>query len=186
MDRHRPSDCRSDHRFASPLWDRLRLLCGNEPPTPRDVRRGLAWSTLGLMLLTLGQVTLGAQVRGRVDEALTQGTPRPNALATVGAFDLWHRDVAVIVLGLTLVVTFYRAETTRSELALVRAAKDDGRPGRPADPRGNQHGVRIADTRGQVAHLTASSLILGAETVLFLLPGGSRPVVSDWPPGSCH
>lgn len=149
-----------------------------KPPTPRDVRRGLAWSTLGLMLLTLGQVTLGAQVRGRVDEALTQGTPRPNALATVGAFDLWHRDVAVIVLGLTLVVTFTVLKRHSHELALVRAAKTTSALVVLQIVVGISMAYGSLTPAAQVAHLTASSLILGAETVLFLLARWLPSVVS--------
>src|SRR5687768_8189132 len=48
-------------------------------------RRPLALSVLGLIILTTVQVTLGAQVRERVDHALDAGTSRPAALATVGS-----------------------------------------------------------------------------------------------------
>src|SRR5688572_26842534 len=60
-------------------------------------RRPLAWSALALIAITVAQVTLGAQVREGVDRALDGGTARPDALASVGSYDMWHRDAAVAV-----------------------------------------------------------------------------------------
>lgn len=139
------------------------------PPNPRDVRGTLAWSTLILMIVTLGQVALGAQVRGRIDEALTDGTPRSNALATVGAFDHWHRDVAIIVLGLTLVVVLIVLNRHGRERALVRIAMAMSALVLVQILVGVSMAYGSLTPAGQVAHLTASSLILGAETVLLLL-----------------
>src|SRR5918995_809320 len=67
-------------------------------------RRPLAASALALIVITLGQVALGAQVRGGIDDALIHGTARERALASVGAFDLWHREAALAVLGATVVL----------------------------------------------------------------------------------
>jgi cytochrome c oxidase assembly protein subunit 15 len=132
-------------------------------------RRPLTWTTLLLIVVTLGQVALGAQVRERVDEALGAGIVRADALATVGAYDRWHRDVSLVVLGLVLVVmlqVWSRHEhhptlvgTMYVMVALVAA----------------QLGLGLSlaylglTPPAQIAHLTAASLLLGAETVLFLL-----------------
>src|SRR4029078_8103228 len=61
-------------------------------------RRMLAIASLTLIAITLGQIALGAQVRGGVDAALDRGVARGDALATVGSMDHIHRDTALIVL----------------------------------------------------------------------------------------
>jgi cytochrome c oxidase assembly protein subunit 15 len=151
------------------LYATVYAFFADVPPNPRDVRRGVAWSTLGLLLVTLGQVTLGAQVRGRIDEALAQGTTRSDALTTVGALDLWHRDVAVIVLGLTLTVTLMVLKRHSHEPALVRAAMMTSALVVLQILVGVSMAYGSLTPAAQVAHLTASSLILGAATVLLLL-----------------
>jgi cytochrome c oxidase assembly protein subunit 15 len=55
-----------------------------------------------MMLVTLGQVALGTQVRGGVDDALNAGVGRAAALSTVGAFDRIHRTLALAVLSIAL------------------------------------------------------------------------------------
>src|SRR5262245_6563212 len=45
----------------------------------------LSWAVLALILLTLVQVALGAQVRGHVDSALDAGTARTVVVETIGA-----------------------------------------------------------------------------------------------------
>lgn len=151
------------------LYATVYAFFANAPPNPRDVRGTLAWSTLILLIVTLGQVTLGAQVRGSIDEALTDGTPRSNALATVGAFDLWHRDVAVIVLGLTLVIVLIVLTRHGRERALVRMAIVMSALVLVQILVGVSMAYGSLTPAAQVAHLSVSSLILGAETVLFLL-----------------
>ena len=132
-------------------------------------RRPVAWAALVLILLTLGQVVLGTQVREGIDRALDTGVPRALALETVGRSDMLHRDAALIVLAATvwlfgLVWTRHRAEQTLVRATLVMAILV-----------GLQLllGVTLAYVAltppAQVAHLTASSLVLGAETVVFLL-----------------
>jgi heme a synthase len=132
-------------------------------------RRALAWSTLLLIVVTLGQVTLGAQVRERVDEALASGSAREGALASVGQYDRWHRDGSLVVLGLVLIVLLQVWSQHAMESALARAAY----------ALVALVGVQLAVGVGlayvgltpgmQIAHLTAASLLLGAETVMFLL-----------------
>jgi heme a synthase len=138
-------------------------------------RRGLAWTSFILIVVTLVQVALGTQVRERVDEALSRGVARSDALATVGEFDLWHRDASLVVFGLVLVVllqiwqsrSLFDQRATSGPIertAYVIAALVAGQLAL---------GVTMAyltlTPAAQIAHLSAASLLLGAETVLFLL-----------------
>jgi cytochrome c oxidase assembly protein subunit 15 len=132
-------------------------------------RQILAWTTILLIVVTLGQVALGAQVRERVDEALSAGTQRAEALATAGDFDRWHRDVSLVVLGLVLIVLLQIWSSREQHPALVRTtyvmvalvAVQLGL------------GLSLAyvglTPAMQIAHLSAASLLLGTQTVLFLL-----------------
>ena len=70
------------------------------PSRPAVPRTALTWTTLLLIAVTLIQVTFGAQVRAGIDDAVAAGTARTDALATVGAFDRWHREAAVVVSSL--------------------------------------------------------------------------------------
>ena len=154
------------------LYAFYRLDAGNRTGPARAapaVQRQLAWGTLVLIAVTLAQVTIGAQVRGRVDEALDRGTPRAAALATVGAIDGWHRDTAVVIVGGAFLLAFVVVRHGGLPRPVVRAA-------------GVMCGLVLVQVLVgasmaylrltpplQVAHLTASSLLLGSQTVLFLL-----------------
>lgn len=144
----------------------------------RHSRRPLAWSVFALLAITLAQVTLGAQVRGGVDDAIIHGTPRRQALASVGVYDMWHREAALAVLGVTLLVCLlvwirhgHERPLARTSYAMAGLVVIQVAVGASM--------VYVGLTpAAQVAHLTAASLILGAETVLLLLalwlpgPGG--------------
>ncbi len=143
-------------------------------------RRPLAWSVALLTLITLLQVILGTQVREGIDEALTAGVARVDALGTVGHYDTWHREAALLVVAATawvvwLVWTRHRFERTLVRVTVVLAALV-----------GLQIllGLSMAyltlTPPAQVAHLTASSLLLGAETVLFLLARWLPPDATGW------
>jgi len=134
-----------------------------------QLRRPLAASALVLIVVTLGQIALGAQVRGGIDDAIIHGTSRTLALASVGTYDLWHRESALVVLGGAILIVllvrarhrFERALVLISYLVLTLVVAQ------------MLLGVTMAyfalTPPAQVAHLTASSLLLGAETMLFLL-----------------
>ena len=151
------------------LYATLYAFFGDARSAARHGRAALAWTTLVLIVVTLGQVALGAQVRGGIDDAITAGTARSNALAVVGDYDRWHRDGSLVVFGLVLIVLLQVWSGYASETPLVRAAY-----------------VLIAlvvvqlvlgvslayiglTPAAQIGHLTAASLLLGAETVMFLL-----------------
>jgi heme a synthase len=132
-------------------------------------RRPLAWAVFALIALTLAQVTLGAQVRGGVDDALTRGTARSQALATVGAFDTWHRELAIVVLVATAVVTLlvWTDRTANRSLVLTTYLMCSLVVVQIALGASMAYVSLIPMV--QVAHLIVASLLLGAETVLFLL-----------------
>jgi cytochrome c oxidase assembly protein subunit 15 len=133
------------------------------------VQRQLAWGTLVLIGVTLAQVTIGAQVRGRVDEALDAGTPRADALATVGAIDGWHRDTAAAIVGGALILVFLAVRQTGLPRPVVQAAAVMGGFVLLQVLIGASMAYLQLTPPLQVAHLTASSLLLGSQTVLFLL-----------------
>ena len=125
-----------------------------------------------LILLTLVQIAFGTQVRGAVDAALDAGIARDFALGTVGRLDVLHRDLAFAVLLGAAALTFWllrgnapprviRWSYVVLALAIVQVIL----------------GVVMAYgsllPAAQVGHLTVASLLLGAETVLFLM--STRP-----------
>jgi cytochrome c oxidase assembly protein subunit 15 len=161
--------------------ERLPPRLGTSAPPDEDrpvlgppSRTALMWTTLILIAVTLIQVTLGAQVRAGIDDAVAAGTPRVDALATVGAFDLWHRDAALVVFALVVIVIVqvfhvpFGASSPRP-VALVRTAYV------LAALVALQVAIGVSlvyvglTPPAQVVHLTAASLLLGSETVLFLL-----------------
>jgi cytochrome c oxidase assembly protein subunit 15 len=132
-------------------------------------RRPLAYAAIAIIAVTLVQVALGAQVREGIDEALDAGIGRTGALATVGRVDFWHRETALVVLLLTGGIG-----------AMVRARHRHDRPLRLAAATvaalvlaqiglGLVMAYATLTPAAQIGHLTSSSLLLGAETVLLLL-----------------
>ena len=103
------------------------------------------------------------------DEALAIGTPRSQALATVGAYDTWHRDAAIVILVLTLVIMLIVLKQHGQERPIVRTAMALGVLVVVQILIGVSMAYVELTPAAQVGHLTTSSLILGAETVLFLL-----------------
>jgi cytochrome c oxidase assembly protein subunit 15 len=136
---------------------------------PVATRQPLEWSALALMAVTLAQVVLGTQVREGIDEALANGVARSEALATVGRFDLWHRDAALLVLGGTLLIGYWVWRHHRHEIALVRSVNALTALVGAQIVLGLTMAYLALTPPAQVAHLTGSSLLLGAQTVVFLL-----------------
>jgi cytochrome c oxidase assembly protein subunit 15 len=139
----------------------------------------------GLILLTLVQVGVGAQVRGAIDGALDAGIDRGAVLATLGAVDMLHRDLAFLVLTGAALLTMWllyrrsppalqRWSLVTLSLALVQVAL------------GAYMAYGFLLPAAQVAHLTVASLLLGAETVLLLRSrrgGGGLPGSGGKPEG---
>ena len=136
------------------------------PGAPATGDPRVTWGVAILILLTLTQAGFGIQVREGVDAALDGGIGRSQALATVGRMDVLHRDLAFVVLIGATLLTFWLL-TRRSSLVRwsfvtfgLAAAQI-------------LVGVFMAYVAlmpaAQVGHLSLASLLLGAETVLWLL-----------------
>lgn len=121
-----------------------------------------------LIVLTLVQIAFGTQVRGAVDAALDSGVARDLALGTAGRLDVFHRDLAfVVLLSAALLTLWLLARRTPPRilgwafavlgLAILQVAL------------GLVMAYGSLLQAAQVGHLTTASLLLGAETVLFLL-----------------
>jgi cytochrome c oxidase assembly protein subunit 15 len=128
--------------------------------------RPLGLPMLSLILLTLVQAGFGTQVRGGVDDAIDAGVARDLALATVGRLDYLHRDLAFVVVIVATLVTL-RLMARRSALvpwafAVLALAVLQIVVGAVM-----AYGSLIP--AAQVGHLTIASLLLGAETVLWLM-----------------
>ena len=119
-----------------------------------------------LIIVTLLQAAFGTQVRGHIETAINGGVARDAALATVGRLDYVHRDLAFIVLiGASLVTLWLmsrRSPLVRWSFVTLALAV-------------TQIVVGVVMAYGslipaaQVGHLTVASLLLGAETVLWLM-----------------
>jgi cytochrome c oxidase assembly protein subunit 15 len=126
----------------------------------------LGVSYLVLIGLTLVQAGFGTQVRSGVDAALDSGIARDQVLATVGRLDYLHRDLAgVVMIGATLLTLWLLSR--RSPLvpwSLVVLALAVGQI-----VLGLVMAYGAVLPAAQVGHLTLASLLLGAETVLWLM-----------------
>jgi heme a synthase len=129
----------------------------------------LVLSAAVLIALTLVQVTVGTQVREHVDEALDRGSARAEALASVGSYDRWHRDLALVVVAGTAWMAWLALTRYRQDAPLVRAAWATVALVAAQVLLGATMAYFRLTPPAQVAHLTVASLLLGAETVLLLL-----------------
>jgi cytochrome c oxidase assembly protein subunit 15 len=127
---------------------------------------GSTWFATGLIALTLLQAGVGTQVRGDIDDAVAGGVARDAALATVGRLDFLHRDLAFVVLIVsTLSILWLLSKRSRlirwgfAILALVVAQIALGL--------WMAYGSMVP--AAQIWHLTIASLLLGAETIWWLL-----------------
>ena len=125
----------------------------------------LGVSILALIALTLLQAGFGTQVRERVDVALDAGVARDLVLGTVGRLDFLHRDLAfATLLGSTLLTLWLlkrRSPLVNWSLIVLALAVSQVAIGAFM-----AYGAVLP--AAQVGHLTLASLLLGAETVLWL------------------
>lgn len=120
---------------------------------------------MALIALTLLQSGVGTQVRSGVDAALDAGVARDLALGTVGTLDYLHRDLAFVVMAGALLLTLWlfslRSPLIRWSYVVLALTM-------------LQIALGVVMAYGslvqaaQVWHLTVASLLLGAETVLWL------------------
>jgi cytochrome c oxidase assembly protein subunit 15 len=121
------------------------------------------------------QVGFGTQVRERIDAARDSGIARDLALGTVGRLDVLHRDLAFIVLvGATLLALWLLSRRTPAEPAAWVGAPLISWSLVVLALALSQVVLGVFMAYGallpaaQVGHLTLASLLLGAETVLWL------------------
>jgi heme a synthase len=134
-------------------------------PPDTNFRSLPGWPFVLLILVTLVQVGFGTQVRGTIDDALDAGVARDAALATVGRLDYLHRDLAFIVLIAATLVTLWlmtrRSATVTWAYAVLALTVTQ-------IALGALMAYGSLAPAAQVGHLTIASLLLGAETVLWL------------------
>ena len=125
-----------------------------------------SYAIAGLIVLTLVQAGFGTQVRGHLDAALDAGVARDAALATVGRLDYLHRDLAFVLViaaaALTLWLLSRRSPLSRWAVVVLALALAQVALGAVMAY------VSLVPA-AQVGHLTIASLLLGAETVMWLL-----------------
>ena len=127
---------------------------------------GSSLAIAALIVLTLVQAGFGTQVRGHIETSINSGVARNAALATVGRLDYLHRDLAfIVVIGATLLTLWLlnrRSPLIRWAFVVLTLAILQILLGVVMAY------VSLAPA-AQVGHLTIASLLLGAETVLWLL-----------------
>lgn len=132
-------------------------------------RTALIASIIVMILLTLGQVAVGTQVRGNIDDALDHGVAREAALSTVGASDGAHRVAALAVMSLALVSLLVAwARHPREKLILQWTYAVVGLAALQIVLGGIMAFVSLAPA-AQVLHLTVASLLMGAQMVQLLV-----------------
>jgi cytochrome c oxidase assembly protein subunit 15 len=126
----------------------------------------VTWALAALIVLTLVQAGFGTQVRGHIETAINAGVARDAALATVGRLDYFHRDLAFVVLIAAAMLTLWllsrRSSLIRWCFVVLGLAVGQIILGVVM-----AYGSLVP--AAQVGHLTIASLLLGAETVLWLL-----------------
>jgi cytochrome c oxidase assembly protein subunit 15 len=153
------------------LYATVYAFFGDAPATRAvaRARRPLIWTLAVLIAITLLQVTLGTQVRERIDEALSGGIARSEALSTVGQYDIWHREAALLVIAGTMAALWLLRRYHRHAHDLHRAAAVMAALTLAQVVLGVTMAYAALTPAVQVLHLTGSSLLLGAQTVVLLL-----------------
>ena len=155
------------HLIVAIIIVQLLLYATVEAPRTQGGTRLRTEGRLAMVLIvfTLIQAGVGTQVRGRLEAAIDAGLARDLALGTVGRLDYLHRDLAfVVVLGaalFTLWLLARRSPLVRWSLVVLTLAVVQVAIGMVM-----AYGSLIP--AAQVGHLTIASLLLGAETVLWL------------------
>jgi cytochrome c oxidase assembly protein subunit 15 len=129
-----------------------------------------------LILATMVQIGLGTQVRGAVDVALENGTPRSSALGSVGLLDHLHRSAALLVFAGALFVLLFIKKSWPMERLKIRWAWVVAGLAAIQIAFGVAMAYVSLEPAIQVGHLTVASLLLGAESVLLWLGQPERAI----------
>jgi cytochrome c oxidase assembly protein subunit 15 len=132
---------------------------------------------MAVIFVTMIQIGLGTQVRGAIDVAVDSGVARAGALASVGLFDDLHRTAAIAVFAGSFLIVMWLQKRLPKERTLIRWAYIIAGLATLQVALGVGMAYVSLEPAIQVAHLVVASLLLGAETVLFLI--GKREVPPD-------
>jgi cytochrome c oxidase assembly protein subunit 15 len=124
---------------------------------------------IAMIAVTLAQVAVGTQVRGGVDDALDGGVTRAAALASVGAVDQVHRISSLAVMSLALLALLVVWSRHPRERRLARWAQAVAVLSAVQIGLGVVLAYASLPPAAQVLHLTAASLLMGAQMVLLLV-----------------
>lgn len=152
------------------LWATVESLVaarpGVVPSSPAQTQFGwAAWATTAVLLV---QVGLGTQVRGGVDDALAR-LPRHEVLASIGALDTTHRELAAVVLLAVMGLWAWAWIRHGSHAPLRHVASAALGAAVLQIVAGMVLAGFALPPAAQVVHLTGSSLLLGALTALALV-----------------
>lgn len=135
----------------------------------RAPRTTLLATIVIMILVTLGQVAIGTQVRGNIDDALDHGVAREAALATVGTLDGVHRTAALAVMSLAMISLLVAwSKHPREKVILQWTYAVVGLAALQVMIGGIMAFVSLAPA-AQVLHLTVASLLMGAQMVQLLV-----------------
>ena len=109
------------------------------------------------------------RIPSQAKNAIDSGVARANALATIGLLDPLHRNAALIVFAGCLFVLMWLRRMFPKERLLIRWAYVVVGLAALQVALGVGMAYVSLEPVKQVGHLTVASLLLGAETVLFLL-----------------
>jgi cytochrome c oxidase assembly protein subunit 15 len=142
---------------------------GADEDADRLPRTTLMATIVVMILVTLGQVAVGTQVRGNVDDALDRGVARDDALATVGTLDGVHRTAALAVVSLAMIsLLVVWSKHPREKIITQWTYAVVGLAALQIVLGGIMAFVSLAPA-AQVLHLTVASLLMGAQMVQLLV-----------------
>jgi heme a synthase len=152
------------------LWATVESLTAGHAghSSPRPTSRGIGWAAWAITVVLLLQVGLGTQVRGRVDQALDV-MPRADVLASVGALDMAHRELAAVVTLAVFGLWAWVWTRQFQHLALRRAATVALAAVLVQIVAGMVLAGWALPPGAQVVHLTVSAVLLGALTTVGLV-----------------
>jgi len=138
-------------------------------PSPSPGRRRIGLTAWGLLVLTVVQVVLGAEIRGQIDRIARSGVAsRETALGLVGPLDIVHRQISLLVLAAAIALGIH-VWRRRRERALLLSAGAVVVIGCAQIAVGVILAYLSIPPLAQVAHVCLSSLLIGAQILLALL-----------------
>lgn len=152
------------------LWATVESLVAARASTssPAPALTNFGWAAWAATVLLLVQVGVGTQVRGAVDDRLPR-LPRGEVLASVGAIDAHHRELAAVVMLAVVGLWVWAWMGQASHAPLRHAASATLAAGIIQIVAGMALATFALPPAAQVTHLTVSSLLLGALTALALV-----------------